>query len=222
MTAQQAYKEFLLKINKNDTNTNVHISKANFVIYYNQQAQVYVREKIISKGDNTEINDLDVLLVVDKPLILVDNKDLYTIFELPQDYFDIVSSYSIAKKDECSGRILYNWNMKPKNRNVLLANTNTKPSFEYEETYIQLSDFKLLVFTDNFEIEKQFLTYYRIPRAIDLKGYQKLDGSQSIDIDPDMPDIQVNEILNRCAIEVIRSYENPEGFQLAKDRLSQE
>jgi len=43
------------------------------------------------------------------------------------------------------------------------------------------------------------------------------------DVDPiELNNEQIEEILNRCALEIVRNYENTEGFQLAQQRINTE
>jgi hypothetical protein len=44
MTSVEAFKRFQLKINKNDTNTDVDINRGEFVLLYNEQKDVWLRE----------------------------------------------------------------------------------------------------------------------------------------------------------------------------------
>ncbi len=219
MTALDAYKHFLLKINKNDTNRNIRINKGNFVFIYNQEIDKWLANQIEDNNDSSEKNKIEELLIHDEPLEKIVDKDNVSEFDLPIDFFEYESSYSIASKGKCKNRVLYNWDFKTKNKNVLFQNENNNPSFEYEQTLVNPSQNKLLVFKDGFDVDKQYLTYYRRPTNIDLEGYVRTDGLDSTNIDPDISDRYVYQILDRCALEVIRNYGNNEDFPLAKDRI---
>lgn len=222
MTANEAYKQFLLKINKNDSSSNINISKGEFVLRYNEIKSFWLIEKIKFKEASDDIHQLGELLVEDEKLTFKDKSPRMYKFTLPSNYADYSSSYSVATRGKCTDRILYNWAVKPKNVNVLLKDENNNPSFDYEETIVTVTDGNLNVFYNDFEVNDVYLSYYREPAAIDIEGYIKVDGTQSTNIDPDISDRLVNEILNRIALEVIRSYENPEGYQLSADRIKQE
>lgn len=221
MTSVEAYKRFLLKINKNDTNTDVDINKGEFVLLYNEQKDRWLAEKVEKYQSSDDIQDLQEIQVKRKPLeLFISDKD-YDTFTLPTDFSDYISSYSNVTDGNCSA-ILMHIPFKPRNENMLLENTNHEPSFEFEETIVDLSDNKLFVYKKDFSIENTFLSYYRLVGKIDIEGYIHVDGTPSTNINPDLTDMYVDEILNRCAIEVIRRYESPEGFQLAQDRLTVE
>jgi hypothetical protein len=222
MKAIELYKTFLLKINKNDTNSNISISKGEFVILYNEQRKVWLEENLKLKGKDIDIHDLERLYVKDKQIIESKKDTNSTHFTLPEDFYKFDSSYCIAKKDKCE-RGLVNWLIKPKNVNVLLNDSNNSPSFEYEETLCIISQNNLVIYKDNFEIPKAYISYYKLPIAIDIEGYINFDGEMSTNIDPtDLDEKSISEIINLCAIETIRIYENPEGFQLAQHRIQTE
>lgn len=222
MQAIEAYKRLLLKINKNDTNADIDISKGEFVLLYNEQKDRWLKEKISTSQSDDDIQNLEGVQVKHKELELFTTENSYTVFKMPDNYFSYISSYSYCSDATCSGVIVRHFSFKPRNENMLLENANTQPSLDFEETVVDLSDNKLFVYTQDFSVDKTFLNYYRPVGKIDIEGYRHLDGTTSTNIDPDIDDVYVDEILNRCAIEIIRRYENPEGFQLAKDRTQNE
>lgn len=219
MTSIEAYKRFLLKINKNDTNTNIKVNKGEFVLIFNEQSRIWLADQIKRFSDTYEKNDVSSLLAYDKKLVRIKDNKEFSEFEFPEDYFDYESSFSIASRGKCKGRKLYNWDFKGKNRNVIDQDQNNNPSFDYEETIINPSENKLLVFKTDFEISEQYLTYFKEPANIDIKGYIKFDGSQSTDVDSDLGDYYVNQIINLCAVEVDVNYGNVEKFQLDKTKI---
>jgi phage pi2 protein 07 len=220
MTSIECYKSFQLKINKNDTNSDIDINRGEFVLLYKEQKDRWLKEQINRKESLSDSEDIEEIFVKHKELEKVNSieKD-YTVFKLPENYFSYVSSYSICNQKDCGGILVRNFKFKPKNENMLLENTNTQPDFEFEETVVDLSENKIFVYKKDFTIDKVFLNYYRKIGEIDIEGYRKLDGSFSKNVNPDISDVYVEEIINRCAKEVIRRYENPEGFQFAQERV---
>lgn len=216
MTSLEAYKIFLLKINKNDSNRNINISKGEFVLKYNIQRLVWLYDKVPSTESTDEINELNPLLKLDLDLEKVVSKENYTTFKLPEDFGKYVRSYSLASKNSCTNSVIYNNPVKGKNLNELLRSENDKPSFEYEETFYSLNDSLISIYKTDFEVEKVFLDYYRQPEKIDIGGYIKVDGSQSADIDPNIPDELVNQIIEYCVRDTIGSYVIPEAFDARK------
>ena len=223
MTALEAYKYFLLKLNRNDSNVNISVSKAEFVLLYNEQRYIWLKFKLKEKTPDIDIHNLSSLLVKDLKLQKNKDDDNSSLFKLPEDFTQFDSSYSIASKNKCKGRKLTNWLIKPKNISVLLLDSNMEPSFEYEETLCIISADNLVVYKKDFNIDEVYLSYYRVPRAIDIEGYTKLDGSSSSTINPDdITDDLATQIINHCVMEVSRNYENQLGAQFSKDRIINE
>lgn len=218
MTAIEAYKRFLIKLNKNDTNSNIAVNKGQFVLIFNEQADIWLDRKIDEDLRNSEKNELETLLIHEAPLTKVRDTITYSEFELPDDYFDYENSYSIATRGDCTNRKLLNWDFKARNKSTIDQDENHNPSFDFEETIVNVSQNSLLVFKTDFEINQQFLTYYRQPKHIDLAGYKKFDGTDSTNIDPELLDIYVSEILNMCVIEVDTNYGNTEQFQIDRTK----
>lgn len=218
MTSIDLYKRFLLKLNKNDTNTKIKIPKGEFVLIFNEQKRVWLHNAIKNLNPTDEITELEGLLVIDKELELLLKKDKKDLFKLPSNFFRYQSSYSLAKKGECE-RVLYGFPLKPKNITNKLQNSNLEPDFDFEQTLVELSEGNLVVHKKGFEILKQFITFYKEPVDIDLEGYIKIDGTNSKNVDPDIGNDLLDKILNLCVIEATISYENAEQLQMSAQRL---
>lgn len=214
MTSLEAYKLLLLKVNKNDSNSNRSLSKGEFVILFNEQQRIWTHLSIKNTTNGIEHQELNNLLVIDQKLEF-DKKDFSSyVFKLPSNFEAFESSFSIADKDKCKGRKLTNWLVKPRNISVLLNSDNHNPSFDYEETICLLSNNKFHVFYKDFVVKECYMSFYKAPKNIDIEGYIKVNGSESTNIDPtELNDKQIEEILNRCAIEVEKNYRDIEGLQ---------
>jgi hypothetical protein len=222
MLSIEAYKNFLLKINRNDTNSDIDINKGEFVLLYNEQKDRWLINELEKKESTIAIQDLEEVQAKHKQLQKVKDEPTYSVFKLPDNFFSYGSSYSVVSSDDCQGVIIRNHPFKPKNENMLLEDSNWQPSLEYEETIVDLSDNNLFVYKSNFNVDEVFLNYYREVGKIDIAGYRKVDGTLSTDIHPDISDVYVNQILDRCALEIIRRYENPDGYQLRDDSIRKE
>jgi hypothetical protein len=222
MLAIEAYKKFLLKINKNDTNSDIDINKGEFVLLYNEQKDKWLENKIAKSQANDNVEDLEEVQVKHFLLSKVQDQTGYSTFSLPDNFFSYLSSYSHCSSDSCKDVIVYHYLIKPRNENMLLENSNTQPSLDFEETIVDLSENKLFVYKSDFSVDTTSLNYYRKIGEIDIEGYRKVDGKESKSINPDVSDMTVDKILDHCVIEVIRRYENPDGFQLAQHRIQTE
>lgn len=221
MTSLQAYNNFLLEANKDDTNSNIHVPRGKFVSIFNKEARKWTKEKFKRKLSSDELDELSDLLVDNVELEKVRSHIDHFDYKLPEDYYSLASSFSIASKGKCE-RVLDNWKAKPHDVPILLRDSNNKPSFEFEETILNISSNNVKVYFDDFQIKKVYLNYYKLPTEIDVEGYIKVDGSASSSINPKLNDLAVDEIISRCVLELNRSTQNLEGFQLSKDRTNTE
>lgn len=221
MTALETYENFLIKLNKNDSNANINVPRGKFVISYNEHAKGLLQQKLKKKLGTNELDELSSLLTDDVELVVHSTHIDHVDFVLPSDFFDISSSFSLAEKKGCK-RIIDNWPVKDKNVRVLLRDANYKPSFEYEETLCTAANDKLKVYIDNFNLDKVYLSYYRQPRNIDVEGYIKSNNQPSANIDPDIPDFLVHQIINRCVLDFQGITENRDGYEVSKQRLDLE
>lgn len=218
---QQLYKQFLLKVNKNDTNSNINIPKAQFALLYNEQLRSWFEDKIKQNENSDYIEEIEELLITDKQLTKESTLSTKDVFTQPSDFGRRVSGYITATKGECKNSPLVTWFKKPKDLQVALQNSNEKPSFEYQETIAVLNKGKVDVYKDDFAINEYYLTYYKLPDELDIKGYKHFDGSESVDKLPDLSIQNLEDVLNVTALEAVRNYQSIEQTQLAASRLQQ-
>ncbi len=215
MTPLETYKQFLLRINKNDTNKNINVPRGEFVLLFNEQRLKWLDDIVKDKVSTDEIEDIAELYKPDTELTLATTNPLFSEFTLPTDYFRRTSVYCLASKGECTNNVMVAWDFKPKNKDFNIQNSNEDPSFEYQETKYSIKGATIVLYKKDFNIDKVFLSYYSQPIALDIAGYKRLDGSTSVDQATDLVDINVGEVLDRCAAVVLGRYQNVEGFQLA-------
>lgn len=217
----EIYKAFQLKLNKNDTNTNIKVPKSQFVLIFNEQKRQWLAQVLETKESSDVIEDLEYLLELDVPLTKISSLNTKDDFQLPDNFAKRTQATILASKGSCTNTPLYAWFVKPKDINVLLQNENQKPSFDYQETLAVINKNRLSVYKDGFNIDEVYLSYYREPKDIDIAGYKKIDGSLSVDVLIDLDKKNIDEIVNRSVIEAARNYESIEQSQLAIQRQQQ-
>lgn len=210
MKAIEAYKRFELKINKLDSGDNLDISPGEFVLIFNENQRKWYRQK-------TSKDDIQRLVENNISVPLLSKEERYYEYISPTDEMDHISALVKASSGSCK-KTLRTYQADIKEVEFHYRDEYNKPSFDYEETFVTRTEDKLQVYRTDFEIESVLLTYYRYPKAIDIEGYKKIDGTMSINVDPELSDELTNEILDLCALEVQRSIENPNGFNLSADR----
>lgn len=222
MTSKEIYKKILLKVNLNDTNGNVHIPKSIAVLIFNEESRKWLNSRLENDNDSDEKDELHEFLLPDIKLTKIEDLKDSTDFALPDDFFRYSRSYSLATKGKCKNRVIVNWDIKNKNINTILTNSNESPSFEYEETPIKLANFRLKVYRTDFKIDEAYLDYYKLPPIFDIKGYRKFDGTESENVDLPYSDDLIDQIISQTALAFTRNSQNGEGLQFAKDRVASE
>jgi hypothetical protein len=210
----ELYYEFSLLLNKNNQNKNVNIEKHNFVYLYNRESSRWLNDYITNNNNSDNVFIISELLVKDLELTRIENNKEYSVYEIPLDLYTILPAESKSYVGKC---ILYNYIKKP-NVNIYLEDKFTKPSLAWERGLGELVDRGVIIYKDNFEIDKTVISYYKTPRKIDMQGYKHYDGRESEDIDPDVSEYISSEIINRVVTEINREFENQFGFQASKER----
>lgn len=213
-----AYNRFLQMVNGNQTSNRVSVDKPRFVLLFNS-AQIRYVENVLNKRNEDEVRYISKLLVSNKELGKVGDQSSYSSFLLPDNYLNLASASAIASKDKCIDRLdLYE--VKPENLEEVLKDWSHKPSFKWRSAPYHTSDGHLLIYTEDFKVEKAFLNYYRDPIKVDIQGYKKTDKTPSSSIDPELPDVAVEKILRIMAKEVAANTGDGGQYQLERDRLN--
>lgn len=167
--------------------------------------------------ENFEDHKLKVVLG-DKYL----NQYKVDITDLDPKFMFYIDSYIVADKGDCKNKILYsNLDLvKHADITILLNNSNYKPSFEFRETLVDISLSELHTYSDGtFTPKFLYLSYLRYPLEIDKEGYEKFDGSNSINQDCELEDYLEDELLD-ITVENLSMYtENQFAAQSAQNRM---
>ncbi len=150
---------------------------------YNKAQIEWVRRQlhgnnIFKEGNEQSIRRVDDLqnLIQVKEYSGID-KGLYTeLSPIPSDYMQFERVSIQGNKDNCKGRSFKVYQGQEGDIDELLSDNNTKPSFEWGETFCTLANNTIKVFTNSqFELVNSKLTYYRLPKPIQIKGDIDLD-----------------------------------------------
>ena len=224
--------EFKLMLNKVNRQDNVDVPIEDILVYLNRAQLAWIKTKInpnnIYKAGydsiRKRIDDLQRLKVDNLALIPVKTNDLlYLGFDCSidslKDYMFYLSSYAVAKKKKCEETITIDL-VKHGDLSTRYLDANFSPSFEWRTTLATLGDNKLTVYSgENFSIQKVFLTYLRYPKVIDMEGYTKLDGTNSVDVDCELPEYAKPDIVDLAVKFAAQSNDNQAQAVYAEDRL---
>jgi hypothetical protein len=217
MKIAEAHLKFKQYTETNMTDSSIGSDKPRFIMLFRAAELRYI-ENVLDKRNEDEIRTISKLLVVDKVLGKVGDKETHSSFLLPKDYLEHAGAWAKASKDKCSDRIKL-FEIKSEDIEESFPDANSEPSFEYRESFYHSASDEFLVYRKDFKVDKVFLTYYRLPRKVDISGYIHLDNTPSTDVDPELPDKAVEKILRIMAKELSINSGNPQQSQLDNARI---
>lgn len=218
MLVEEAYINYLSKVEENITNDNIATDKQRFVILFNEMQIKFIEALLDRRGDD-DIRYIQRFLVPDKNITLKDiNNNRYN-FELPKDYLDLSNCYCIATKEKCHNKKIDLYEVKSENITQVLQDSYNQPSFEWRESIYVVNNDLVSVFTNDFKIDKLLLSYYRYPNRIKQinpeNSESPFDETSKIEWD----DKATNRILSACAGEFDINEMSPR-WQLQKQRVA--
>jgi len=189
------------------------------------EAQIkLVKQKVDGFSTNSKLGldafkkryeDLQILIeeYEDHKLKLTEvNKDLNKwstlIDTITPKYMFYIDSYVLANKGKCENRIIWvNRDLvKHADIQILLTNTNYKPSFEYQETFNTISSDRIEIFTDGTFIPTYlYLSYLRYPKYINKEGYIDFEGKASVNENSELPDYLEDELVD-LTVQALAKY----------------
>ena len=179
MTASEAYEKFLIKSEKNSVNDGLSTDKGRFVKIYNEYQNRFV-EYTYEKKNEDDLRYIQSLLIESNNIQKKGKEKNYYYFELPKDYFDLSTVYGKGSKNKCVNKHIDLFEIKDFDRNQVLSDEFTSPSFEYREAPYIISDNTIKTFVTDFSVDDIVLSYYRYPKQI-------------TQLDPDNPESQLDD-----------------------------
>ncbi|MEY2869876.1 MAG: Cellulophaga phage phi4:1 [Bacteroidota bacterium] len=165
------------RLNKLASNDYDNITDWRIVEAFNKATISWVRRNLhgynhFKEGDESSkrrITDLQVLLI-EKPLALK-KKDGFYQADIPKDFMEWKRINAKAKSGCCDERPMMIYLSREGDTDELLRNHHRKPNFQWAETFCNLANNKVKVYTNNeFEITSGNLVYYRFPNKIEIIG----------------------------------------------------
>lgn len=193
MTFTESYQKYLVLAQANGTTDKLSTNRARYAVKYNI-AQNKIVEWFIENNGTDENRYIQILKKPYKPLEKVSEKDLYTEFKIPEDYFEFIDLISYGSNSNCKDQVLQTKEVKGENVSNLLRDPFSDPSFKYRETVYTISDNKVQVYKKDFDITKTEMSYYRYPIQVELQNPDNPE-SKFKDISHDFDDKLVNRII---------------------------
>jgi len=181
-----------------DTNSNnqVTIDEARFVIFYNKAQEVYLRTILDNTRQNDKVQYAQKFLVPAKKLKgkpgMIKQEQR---FQLPPDFVKREEIIVTGTKGECSD-LMYVEEVKPSDITFLLTDEYHKPSFDFRESFYYIGDDSIVIYNDgNFKISDVGLVYYRQPKRIDMAGNLDALGNPTKTIETEWEDTAIHDIV---------------------------
>lgn len=225
------------RLNKLSSNAHQQIPLEDKILALNEAQIKLIKQKLDGKntykagmdGFKKRYEDLEKLVenFEDHKLVLKEtdtilNKWVTDITSITPSYMFYIDSYVIADKGRCKNRVVYVDNDLTKHADItmLLRSNNYKPSFEYQETFNIVATDEIAIFTDGtFTPKDLYLSYLRYPVYIDKTGYDKFDGTPSIDQDCELKSYLEDELLELAVENLAMFTENESAAISAAERI---
>lgn len=221
MTSREAYVSFLNLANKLNSNDDVNIDTARFVLLYNKNAKLWLEEKVRKDKSNLRIDEIQQMVRENVSLVQVGASIDHLDFKLPDDWFDNIGAYALCSRESCTDRLINGDQVKNEEKRFILFDENWRPDFDFEWLPFTVGEDKIQVYFKDFTVNSFVIDYYRYPSPIDIAGYLKVDGTLSTNIDPDIDDIYVNQIIDLVVRDVSMIYQNQIKTQLDSVRVEE-
>jgi hypothetical protein len=227
------------KLNKLSSNEHQRIQLEDKILALNEAQIKLIKQKVTGTVTNTGLG-LDAFKKRYEDLEnLVENYDKHELTltpksknylnqwgaslpELGPQYMFYIDSFILADKGKCKNKRLRVNNdlVKHADVQVLLDNSNYKPSFEYEETFNVLTSDEIIIFTDGtFTPTKLYISYIRYPKKINKIGYVDFDGTPSTDEDCELHAYLEDELLDLTVNALAEYTENVSAAQSSQVRI---
>lgn len=224
-----------LKLNKIATNAHQSINLEDKILALNDAQQILIKRKVTgtpaSAGLDQTKNRYDDLEGIIVPHVTLSctadqtpgiNAFYSELSTLQQPYMYFIDVYFLCSKGPCKERTVTGFRIKHADLQVVLANKNTCPSFEYQEIPAVVSADKVYGYTDgSFSIDSCHLSYIRYPTKIDIEGYIDFDGNPSVNADCELPANLKDELVDIAVHQLAMSTENTPAAQYAQMRIQQ-
>lgn len=215
MTVNESYKYVQEALNKLNSDSSQNIPKTTFVTTFNAVQMQWVEDRV--KLEELNKVRIDEIQQLGKEVKLpVKKESLYYTSDLPTDYYHIIRSYGII--GDCN---IYSWAAKEGDVNVLLNDQFWTPSKEWGETFYTLVGGKLRTYhNEQFTLANAYLVYYRYPISINMSdGYEDVNGTLTVDVDPEFQGSSLIEILNLTIQHLAGNINDTNRYQVFTNKV---
>jgi hypothetical protein len=173
---------------------------------------------LFKEGDEQSVRRIDDLqILLTSAFIPTTNNNFYVIAPMPSNYLAFKRLDVEAKKDCCKDvRNMRSNLIEEAMVNQYLNNENSKPSFEWGETFFTMIGNNLHIYHNkDFDVNKVNLVYYRFPRKIEIAGVENPENGQisPINVESELKDDLLELIVDDAAAILAADIESFNQYQ---------
>ena len=139
-----------------------------------------------------------------------ENRFQTSLKDTEKPYLFLLRISGIGSQKDCINQRLNMFNAPSNNLDADLDDPNANPNFGWRESTYRLAQDQILAYSDGtFSVDSVDIDYLRYPLALDMAGYKHFDGTDSTDVDCELPDFLHQEIINQAVIDFELSEKHP-------------
>lgn len=198
MTVLETYYAVQDKLNKLSSNAGANLAKHTFVRHFNMAQDLWVEDRMKrSQTDRVRIDELQPIMKTVELTPIEEKGKGYFKIDLPEDYYHYVRSYSYS-----GACLIYNWEVREGNMNVVLMDQFWAPSLEWQEIPVTIVGGQLRMYAD-FPINKVVFTYHRYPVRVNMAdNFTDPNGNPTVDVHPEFKGSSLVEIINMTTADI--------------------
>jgi len=218
MTNEELYIAVQDLVNQNSTNNNIALDKPRFIDLYNTFVPKYIKYTL-AKANQSDIRNISFLLER-KNLQKVDETERYNSYSRPDDYFDFSNIFPVFSSEGCKLDCEVAREVRSDEVDLYYSDKYNEPNFKVAETIYHQSAKGWDIYKKGFEIVKVELLYYKVPTKIDIPGWIHEDGTQSTDIQNDLPENIIFDVALMLAKIFAGSREEMQKYNILSNELN--
>lgn len=219
-----------MRLNKKSTLDSQTIPKADALFVLNEAQIKLIKQKLTTNNIynlgfdsfTKRYEDLQGLVVNFEKVTATKTTSSYpaytvNISSLTREYMFPIEMFTICSKGKCTKRTVPIVRLiRHGDVSTTMNNSNTNPSFEYQETVATISENDITIYTDSsFTIDEFYISYIRYPQKITLAGIPNIDGTTNITQNCELPSYLQDELLDIATQELAMETENNPQVQYA-------
>lgn len=221
---QETVYKFKLEYDKLDSNDFPKLELPQIIILLNKAQLIEVGTAYNKfEEDQSSVDDIQIIHIKDLPLITYTISNTLTneySAPLPDNYYALTRSYSYGVNTVCGSQVLYNSQITHNELNEVLQDPNRKPSYDWQEIPIVLSQDKVFGYTDStFTLETLKIEYLRNPTNMDIIGYTHFDSTASTNVNCEFHDDFQEKIISMALLIAKGVVQDQFGVQVNAQQL---